>query len=138
LAKTAATKRKALANATTVATQESDTVATPSTPASQSQVDSPARVGVGFSPGAVGRSVAAAMAPLFAQQSAKKLRLKAAPGDLSAPRWPGELEVASQPDKLALFEAARVKYVATCAITEHVPTPLHEAFDVLLVPTLRR
>jgi hypothetical protein len=86
----------------------------------------------------MGRSIVAAMAPLFAQQSAKKLKLKAAPGDLSAPRWSGELEVASQPDKLVLFEAARVKYVATCALTEHVPTPLHQAFDVLLVPTLRR
>ena len=72
------------------------------------------------------------------EQSAKKTKMKAAPGDLSAPKWPGELEVASQPDKLTLFEAARVKYVATCVLSDHVPTPLHEAFDVLLVPTLRR
>jgi hypothetical protein len=79
------------------------------------------------------------MAPLLAgQASSKKLKLKAAPGDLSAPKWPGELDVASHPDKLTLFEAARIKYVATCELTEHVPTPLHEAFDVLLVPTLRR
>ena len=92
-----------------------------------------------FSPGAIGRSVAQAIAPLLAEQaSVKKLKLKAAPGDLSAPKWPGELEVASQPGKLTLFEAARVKYVATCALSQHVPTPLHEAFDVLLVPTLRR
>jgi hypothetical protein len=93
--------------------------------------------GVVFSPGAVGRSIAAAIAPLL-EQSAKKMKLKAAPGDLSAPKWPGELEVASQPNKLTLFKAARVKYVATCTLSEHVPTLLHEAFDVLLVPTLRR
>jgi hypothetical protein len=92
-----------------------------------------------FSPGAIGRSVATAMAPLFElQASAKKLKVKAAPGDLSAPKWLGELEVVSQPDKLTLFEAARAKYVATCKLSDYVPTPLHEAFDVLLVPTLRR
>ena len=101
-------------------------------------VDSPGSARIaGFSPGAVGRSVAAAIAPLL-EQSAKKMKSKAAPGDLSAPKWPGELEVTSQPDKLTLFEAARVKYVATCVLTDHVPTPLNEAFDVLLVPTLRR
>jgi hypothetical protein len=92
---------------------------------------------VGFSPGALGRSIAAAIAPLL-EKSAKKMKLKPAPGDLSAPKWPGELEVASQPDKLTLFEAAWVKYVAKCTLFEHVPNPLHEAFDVLLVPTLRR
>ena len=91
-----------------------------------------------FSPGAIGRSVAQAIAPLLAEASAKKLKLQAAPGDLSAPMWLGELEVTSQPDKLTLFEAARVKYVATCFLSEHVPTPLHQAFDVRLVPTLRR
>ena len=48
----------------------------------------------GFSPGALGRSVAAAIAPLL-EQSSKKLKLAAAPGDLAAPKWPGELEVAS-------------------------------------------
>ena len=78
------------------------------------------------------------MAPLLEQASAKKLKMKAAPGDLSAPRWLGELEVTSKPDKLTLFEAARVKYMATCMLSNHVPTPLHEAFDVHLVPTLRR
>ena len=76
-----------------------------------------------FSPGAIGRSVALAMAPLLAEQaSAKKLKLLAAPGDLSAPRWTGELEVASQSDKFTLFEAARVRYVATCDLTGHVPS----------------
>ena len=102
-------------------------------------VESPAssRVG-GFSQGAVGRSAAAAIAPLLAEQSAKKLRVAAAPGDLAAPKWPGELEIASQPDKLVLFEAARLKYEATCTLTDHVPAPLKEAFDVLLIPTLRR
>ena len=101
----------------------------------QRPVDPPPSGGV--SPGAIGRSVAAAIAPLL-QQSAKKLRLAAAPGDLAAPKWPGELEVASQPDKLVVFEAARLKYEATCALTEHAPAPLKDAFDVLLVPTLRR
>jgi hypothetical protein len=72
------------------------------------------------------------------EQSAKKLKLAAAPGDLAAPKWPGELEGASQPDKLVVFEAARLRYEATCALTEHAPAPLKEAFDVLLVPTLRR
>ena len=95
-----------------------------------------------FSPGAIGRSFAASLMPLFAEQSAqasaRKLKLKAAPGDLSAPKWIGELEVASQPDKLSMFEAARIKYEATCALSSHVPTPVHEAFDVLIVPTLRR
>ena len=31
-----------------------------------------------------------------------------------------------------------MRYEATCALTEHAPAPLKEAFDVLLVPTLRR
>jgi hypothetical protein len=87
-----------------------DAVVSPPALADVVHLDSPVSSrGVGFSPGAVGRSIAAAIAPLL-EQSAKKMKLKAAPGDLSAPKWPGELEVASQPDKLTLFEAARVKY----------------------------
>ena len=105
-AKTAAPKRKASAAPVAAARQGPDPAA-PVTPlnSSQPQEESPAHGG--FSPGAVGRSVAAAIAPLLAQHSAKKLKLAAAPGDLAAPKWPGELEVASQPDKLVVFEAAR-------------------------------
>ena len=55
--------------------------------------------------------MAEALAP-FLEQSAKKMKMKAAPGDLVAPKWPGELEVTSKPDKLVLFEAARLKYEA--------------------------
>ena len=50
----------------------------------------------------------------------------------------GELEVTSKPDKLAIFEAARSKYEATCLASDHVPTPIHEAFNFEIVPTLRR
>ena len=77
-------------------------VATPpsvqSTPPSVIRLDSPPRGVGGFSPGAVGRSVAAAIAPLLAQSS-KKLKMAAAPGDLAAPMWIGELEVVTQSDK---------------------------------------
>jgi hypothetical protein len=66
------------------------------------------------------------------------MKMKAAPGDLVAPKWPGELEVTSKPDKLVLFEAARVKYEATCLASDHNPTPIHEAFEVETIPTLRR
>jgi hypothetical protein len=31
-----------------------------------------------------------------------------------------------------------VKYEATCLASDHVPTPVHEAFEVEVVPTLRR
>jgi hypothetical protein len=84
------------------------------------------------------------MAPLLAEQaaaqaSAKKLKVKAAPGDLTLPVWQGELEVAAaNPDKLRQFEAARDRYVASCEASSHVPTPLHKAFLPPLVPTLRR
>ena len=136
-AKTAAPKRKASAAPVAVAPQL-QAPAGPSTPTNSGQPQGESPAHGGFSPGAVGRSVAAAIAPLLAQQSAKKLKLAAAPGDLAAPKWPGELEVASQPDKLVVFEAARLKYEATCTLTEHAPAPLKEAFDVMLVPTLRR
>jgi hypothetical protein len=82
--------------------------------------------------------MAEALMPLIVEQSAKKLKMKAAPGDLNAPKWPGELEVTSKPDKLIIFEAARLKYEATCIASDHAPTPIHEAFDVEVVPTLRR
>ena len=115
-----AKKRKAVKAAVAIATSPP----TPGPVVTPILVESPAPTrGAGFSPGAVGRSVAAAIAPLLLEQLTKKVKLKAAPGDLAAPKWLGELEVVSQPDKLTLFEAARVRYVATCELTEHVPTP---------------
>lgn len=151
LASAATARRKAAANAATrrqrpltpnqAATpslrQEASGVPVHPSPLS-SQFSSPPQTVVAYSPGAVGRSVAAAIAPFLVQHSAKKLKMAAAPGDLAAPKWMGELEVASHPEKLVLFEAARLKYEATCALTEHAPAPVKEAFGVLLVPTLRR
>ena len=136
----ATTARRAALDKRAPVRRRSPEVTTPpsvqSTPPSVIPLDSPPHGG--FSPGAVGRSVAAAIAPLLAQQSSKKLKMAAAPGDLAAPMWIGELEVVTQSDKLVVFEAARLKYVATCNLSEHAPAPVKEAFNVQLVPTLRR
>ena len=91
----------------------------------------------GISPGALGRSVAAAIAPLLAA-SAKKVKHKAAPGDLAPPQWVGDLDIASNPDRLTEFTAARTKYLAVCSLSEFIPTPISKAFLPVLVPTLRR
>ena len=54
-----------------------------STPPSVIRLNSPPQGVGGFSPGAVRRSVAAAIAPLLAHQSSKKLKMAAAPGGRS-------------------------------------------------------
>ena len=90
-----------------------------------------------FSPGAVGRSVAEAIAPLLAA-SAKKQKHKAAPGDLAPPLWDGDLDIASKPERLTEFTAARTRYLAVCGLSDFIPTPISKAFPFALVPTLRR
>jgi hypothetical protein len=57
--------------------------------------------------------------------SRQALRNQASACDLVPPPWPGKLNLKSDPSKLAVWIAARTRYVEVCGLSEHAPVPLH-------------